>query len=136
MNKDAIIKFLEALFNPFRINKSLPTELAECIGRSGVEAKFFNVLMARLKYLRENGVNATRYEEFEALSNTKGIYSMHLAGKGFNIRILYSFAPDRSPILLLGFFKRSGKGKTDYTQYISLAQQRLLEELEAYNNEH
>lgn len=134
MNRDDAFKILWATFKSYWVCKALCSDLIACISGSGWEKQFFNLLLTRLKYLKEHGVHATKHKEFELLGETNGLYSMHLFGKGFNIRILYAFAPNNRPVLLLGFFERSGKKKTDYTQYITLAQQRLAEELGGINH--
>ena len=107
MNRDDILQFLSALLSGFWVHKSLIDDLLPILSNSGSETKFFNLLLARLKWLLERGVQATTHKEFEPISN--GIYSMHMAGNGFNIRILYAFAPDQSPVLLTAFFERGGK---------------------------
>lgn len=101
------------------------------IASSGNELKIFRLLTVRLQYLTQNGVLACQHEEFEPIGD--GIYSMHLAGKGFNIRILYSFMLNKEPVLLLCFYERAGKRKTNYTPYISAARERLISEKEAFN---
>lgn len=135
MNRDDVLAFLATLFETFWIHPLLVSDLASHISGSGVERKFFTLLMARLKFLREHGPNAIRHEEFETLTGAQGIYSMHMASKGFNIRILYAFSPQKTPILLAGFYERAGKRKANYAQYIPIAQQRLSEEMEAYKHE-
>lgn len=98
-------------------------ELLALIAESGVEEAVFRLILLRLHMLQALGVEATRHKEFEPIKS--GLYSMHLAGKGFNIRILYSFLPNRKPVLLLAFYEREGKRKTDYTPYIDPALSRL-----------
>ena len=130
MNRDDILQFLSALLSGFWVHKSLIDDLLPILSNSGSETKFFNLLLARLKWLLERGVQATTHKEFEPISN--GIYSMHMAGNGFNIRILYAFAPDQSPVILTAFFERGGKRKTSYEPYIPVAQRRMKEEMEAH----
>ena len=71
---------------------------------------------------------AFRHKEFENIGG--GLYSMHLAGKGFNLRILYAFLANQSPVLLLAFHERAGKRKTDYSGYIPQAAERLRQKKE------
>lgn len=74
----------------------------------------------------DHGTDAVKHKEFELLARTDGIYSMHIATTGINLRILYVFrTPDT--ILLLAFFERQGKRHTDYTDKIREAKQRLTE---------
>lgn len=128
MNRNDIIKFLSILLGDFIFHSALLTEIAADIAKSGYETKFFNILLARLKFLSEHGIDAPRlHHEFEVLANADGLCSMHISSKGFNYRILYSFSPEQKAILLLGFYKRDGHNKTDYTPHIPPAQQRLAE---------
>lgn len=130
MNKDDVVRFLAELLKNFWVHGSLTHELVALIAQTGVEQKVFNTLLTRLKFLKIQGIMATRHKEFEPISN--GIYSMHITGNGFNLRILYSFAPDKSPVLLLAFYERAGKKKTDYTPHVPVAVQRMKEEMEAH----
>ncbi len=57
---------------------------------------------------------------------------MHLTGKGFNLRILYAFLANQSPVLLLAFHERAGKRKTDYSGYIPQAAERLRQKKEEF----
>ena len=125
MNRSEVIAFLATLFPDFVVHDSFIAELSALIANSGIEKKFFNLLLVRLKFLSERGPNAISLKEFELLKDASNIYSMHLSGSGFNIRILYSFLPDSRAILLNAFYKRSGKRKTDYSQQIPIAVQRL-----------
>ncbi|MBR5792385.1 MAG: hypothetical protein IKY34_04695 [Ruminiclostridium sp.] len=135
MNRDDILAFLSALFGNFLVHESLAQEITAIIERSGFEKKFFNLLLVRLRFLGEHGVNAIRHQEFESLAHTaEGLYSMHLSGKGFNVRILYAFLPAGSPVLLLAFHERSGKKVSEYQTHIPIATQRLNTILEAHDH--
>lgn len=135
MNRDDILNFLAALLGGFVIHDNLIRELSDIIERSGFEKKFFNLLLTRLKFLSEHGVNAIQHQEFESLAHTaEGLYSMHLSGRGFNVRILYAFLPSGSPVLLLGFAERSGKRVTSYEAHTPVAKDRLNIMLEAYDH--
>ena len=123
MNKENVLRYLRDYFSEIEVYEDLPAELIELIAGSGVEAHFFRILVMRIKMLLSMGVMATKHKEFESIGD--GLYSMHLSGKGFNIRILYSFLQDRTPVLLLAFFEREGKNNTDYTPHIEPALTRL-----------
>lgn len=136
MNKNAVLKLLESILGQFRCHSALLAELAALVAKSGFEAAFFSLLVARLHMLTSAGRDAIVYREFERLKHTDcELYSMHLAGSGFNIRVLYSFLPDHRPIMLLAFFERSGKRNSDYSAYLPAAAARLAEERRAYENE-
>ena len=77
------------------------------------------------------GVNSKDLDGFEHIG--QGIYSMRLHAKGYNIRILYGFLSDEKPVLLLAFYERAGKRKTDYTPYLDPARKRLEEEEKRFN---
>jgi len=131
MNREEIILMLYKFFSNFIYHDLLIDEIADIIKRSGYEKKFFTTLKARLSFLKQHLEQAIVHKEFEDLKHYD-LYSMHVTGKDFNIRILYSFTRDRRPVLLLAFFKRSGKKATDYTPYYEPAQLRLKEVLKQY----
>lgn len=127
MNQDQILNLLIDAFQNFDgyMHAKLQQEIINLISRTGYEAKFLKLLIVRLAVLRETGIMACKQQEFENIGD--GIYSMHLSGNGFNIRILYGFLKDHTPALLLAFEEREGKSKTDYTSYIPTAKARLEE---------
>ncbi len=133
MNRQAILNLLFAALSLFDIHPKLSDEIIRIIVGSGYETRFFKLLGVRLEYLSRYGVDATNHEEFELLRN--GVFSMHLSSRGFNIRILYAFLPDRTPTLLACFHERAGKRRTDYSDYINLAISRLKERMEAFESE-
>lgn len=123
MNKDEVLRYLQNYFASIDTSEELLPELLALIGKSGIEKAVFKLIMLRLHILQSLGVNATQHKEFEPIES--GLYSTHLTGRGFNIRILYSFLPNRKPVLLLAFYEREGKNNTDYTPYIKPALSRL-----------
>ncbi len=125
MDKESVLKELRKHFSDIEVHDDLISELLEIISATGVELVFLRILMLRLNILRNLGIQATKHKEFEPLGNH--LYSMHLAGKGFNIRIIYAFLENGHPILLLSFYERAGKGKTDYSTKIAQAASRLKE---------
>lgn len=134
MNRDGVLKYLLSYLSGFLYHNQLIPELLALIANSGYENKFFTILVARLRFLSVMGVEATKHKEFEPLE--EGLYSMHLTGANFNIRILYAFLPNEKPVLLIPFFERAGKRKTDYTPYKGPALSRFAEMKEDYYNEH
>ena len=133
MNRESVLNYLLMYLSSFSYHSQLISELLGIIATSGYEKKFFNLLVARLRYLSVMGIEATKHKEFEPLE--EGLYSMHMSGTNFNIRILYAFLPNGEPALLLPFFERAGKKKTDYTPYIEPALSRFSEMKEDYYNE-
>lgn len=125
MNKQQLILLLMESFSGIDIHQQCIKELLGLIVKSGREAKFLTLFRIRIIRLLEMRAEAVRDKEFESIGD--GLFSMHISGAGFNIRILYSFLPDRRPILLLAFYERGGKKKTDYTTHIPPAVDRLNE---------
>ncbi len=107
----------------FFVHEDLISEIVSIIEKSGQGKSFFKIFYRRLDFLKSHGKTAQEYhEEFERINAE--IYSMHIASKFFNVRILYSFLDDGT-ILLRAFEKASGKRATDYTHQIPLAEERL-----------
>ncbi len=123
MNKEDVLRQLRSFFAGIDLFPDLPFELVALIAGSGCEAAVFRILAMRLRMLQILGPDAVQHKEFENIGG--GIYSMHLTGKGFNLRILYSFLPNQAPVLLLAFYERGGKRKTDYSGFIPQAEARL-----------
>lgn len=104
-------------------------DIHDIIDHSGHNAEFMKVFRMRLKQLGEYGGKAVIYfpDNFEVLKHETGMCSMRIKTKNLNVRILYSFIDDSSIILLHGFFKRSKKKVSDYTNHTPIAKQRLAE---------
>ena len=127
MNKQEALRRLAELLGSFSISlhPAVLDEIMSIITNSGCESRVFATLSKRLFFLSEYGNQAQFYhEEFEHLG--RGIYSMHVAVASLNIRVLYAFR-DPDTILLLAFYERGGKKKTDYTSKIKEAEKRLDE---------
>ena len=123
MNKQDALQFLLSILSSFYVHPLLAHELIDHIGASGKEPKIFALLTARLLQLSAMGAETVRLKEFESIG--EGLFSMHLTGSGFNIRILYSFFTNRDPVLLHAFYERGGKNKTDYSTHIPIAKERF-----------
>ena len=125
MNRESVLNYLIAYLSEISYHYRLVDELLSLISKSGNEMQFFKLLVLRLRQLSMKGIEATLLTEFEPLQD--GLYSMHMSGKGFNIRIIYSFLPNKQPVLLLAFYERGGKRRTDYTPHMEPALSRLRE---------
>ena len=125
MNKKEFLEKLILALHTFVLHPALISEIVNELKQSGNEKSFLSILVARLKFLHEEGVQATKHKEFEPISD--GIYSFHVTGKGFNIRILYSFLSDQRPALLMAFHERAGHNATDYSGKTPVAVERLKE---------
>jgi hypothetical protein len=136
MNKDGVLVQLAEYLGAFRCHANLFGEIAGIVAKSGYERNFFALLVVQLHILTAQGKNSIRFAGFECLKHSDGeLYSMHLDGRDFNLRILYSFLPDHTPVLLTAFFERGGKRTSDYTPYIPVAKERLNHERSLFNNE-
>lgn len=133
MNTDSVLQYLYIYLNGYRYHKNILGEIKDIITASGKETAIFRLLVVRLKQLSTMGIDATKLKEFENLG--QGLYSMHISSNGYNIRILYSFLPNKMPCLLLAFYEREGKRKTDYTHYLEPAKNRLKSMKEDFDNE-
>lgn len=123
MNREQFLKWLTEIIAQFVYSDSLLSELSEILKETGVEHKFVKTLLLRLHVLGQEGAYAVSSKEFEPIG--EGLFSMHLPGKGYNIRILYGFLENQQPALLYAFYERAGKRKTDYTTHIPVAKERL-----------
>lgn len=132
MNKNSVLNMLLQYLSDILCHECFIDELLSLIAGTGYEPRFFGLLQARLQILSAYGLRSTVAKEFEPLSD--GLYSMHLAGKDFNIRIIYAFLPNRQPVLLSAFHERGGKRKTDYTNYIPEARTRFTKIRKDYDD--
>lgn len=133
MNKDDVFNYLCQYLSRFLYHPEFITELQSLISGKGFEARFFKLLVSRFTQLSALGQRAVCLEEFEQI--TEDLFSMHFSQKDFNIRFLYGFLPNNQPVLLLPFYERAGKRKTDYTSYIEPALSRFSEMKEEFYNE-
>lgn len=120
--------FLEELckkLSSFKIHTLLIDELLTIMRESGNEVSFINHLAYCLNILDDLGLMATTHKNFEPLEN--GVYSMRIKNGNYNIRILYMFFPDGSPVLLHAFYERSGHKRTNYSGKIAVARNRFTE---------
>lgn len=123
MDKETVRGYIIALIGSFTYDPHLLDELVEILAKSGREMAFYRLMTVRIMQLLSERIHAVRLEEFENLGG--GLYSMHFASKGFNVRILYSFLPNGEPVFLRAFNERAGKRKTDYSSQIPIAASRL-----------
>ncbi len=119
-------------FKDFEVHPDLIEDILNILSKSGNEKAFFSKLIINLKFLKKYGMNAhiQPSNQFELLKDTENMYSMHIKGKTFNIRILYSFLSNGT-VLLHGFYERSGKGVTNYSKAIPIAEKRRAEYIES-----
>lgn len=130
MNKNKALDKLTELIEGIIFHSLFLSELLNLVAGKGFEEKVFKLLTKQLILLNRYGVMVTNTKEFENIG--RGLYSMHLTGSGFNLRILFAFLPNAQPVLLLAFHERAGKSKTDYSSYLDPALARFAEKKEEY----
>ena len=103
---------------------------------TGKEAEIFDLLVKQLMYISEFGRQVDevgKNEKIKHMRTEQNYYSLHLKGKGFNLRMLLTFYEDDT-LLILGFFnEKSGKSATDYSKWAPILKRRyqeLKEEME------
>lgn len=111
-----------------KIHPDLLKDLAGLLNNAGIKKEFLAKFKKNLSILSEYSTKAhlLSTNQFERLKNDDRLFSMHIQGKTFNIRIIYSFLPDGT-VLLYGFYERAGKRSTDYSKPIDIAKERLDE---------
>ena len=114
MNKQQVEDWLRYHLVEFIVHWRLFSELLDILAKSGVERVFFKQLVKNLDILRDKGMLATKCKDFEPIEHS--LYSMH-----------FDFRDDEEPVLLLAFYERGGKRRTDYSSYIKPACDRLAE---------
>lgn len=133
MNKHKALQELNTLLSNVLILPQCEEEILKLVLGTGFEHEFIKCLSKCLTQLNEKGQAATKLDSFEKLKKAVNLYSMHLVGGCFNIRILYTFQ-NNDKILILAFYEREDKSKTDYTDIIPLAQKRLKYYLKSGGN--
>lgn len=123
MNKENVLLYLQSLFADIEVHDEFTPELLALIAGSGIEQRFFQIIIMQLKLLLDLGASTVQCKNFESLGG--GIFSMKQKITSANIRILYAFLSNRQPVLLCAFYERAGKSKTDYSRYIAVASERL-----------
>lgn len=125
MNKLKLLQELSERFDDFKMHPDLVTDIIGILSNSGKEKSFLLKLTNALSFLQTFGKEAHLQptKQFENLKNESNMYSMHIQGSGYNVRILYSFL-DNGSVLLHGFYERQGKAATDYSLAIVIAKKR------------
>lgn len=99
-------------------------------GTSGHEKEVLNLLVRQFGYVRDFRRMVHNVDSNEIIKHSiRDYYSLHIQGKGFNLRILMTFFPDNRPVFLTAFYERSGKRVSNYSTHIGTLDDRY-EELE------
>lgn len=132
MNKEKALDSLIQLLRGILFHDSFLSELLNLVAEKGFEKQAFRLLTKQLLILNSRGIMVTNTKEFENIGS--GLFSMHLTGQDFNLRILFAFLPNSQPVLLLAFHERAGKRKTDYSGFLEPALSRFAEKKEEYEH--
>lgn len=132
MNKSSVLDNLIRLLKGILFHEAFLSEFLALIAQKGFEIQVFRLLTKQLHLLNTRGVMVTNSKEFENIGG--GLFSMHLTGSGFNLRVLFAFLPNSQPVLLLAFHERAGKRNTDYSGYLEPALSRFAEKKEEYHH--
>lgn len=114
----------------FIFHKKCIEELQSIILKNvtGHEKQVFGILMKQLAFVKDMGKKVYEADSNEILKNTganRDFYSIHIQNKTVNIRMLMAFTNQGNPVFLVTFYERSGKRVSDYSNWISVARQRL-----------
>lgn len=134
MNKrEAILKLSENLeeylHQGFRFHSSFINEFKELLhGAKGHEKEIFALLIKQLNFVKILKKQVYTADGNEKIKNVeREYYSLHLSAKNFNLRLLITFDEKDNPLFLVAFYERSGKRKTDYTQWKKVLGDRYYE---------
>lgn len=126
MNKNALLEALQKLFFNYLYHPNLKDDIVGLIAKSGFENQFiktFVQLMAEYKALGRAQAERRPKSKFEPFDET--LFSLHVNGKDFNIRILYAYTgADERLTFLHAFWERDA---SDYKKAVLIAYERLYE---------
>lgn len=116
---------LEVHFKDFKVHPDLIKEVSQILEKTGERKAFLSKFINNLKFLKNYGelAHIQSTDKFEKLKQAENMYSMHIKGKTFNVRILYSFLANGT-ILLHGFDEKSGKKVTNYSKAVPIAKKK------------
>lgn len=126
MNKQKAIQELMVLLEGVYAHPKVPKEICDLVLGTGKEKEFLKTLSRQLEVAKLLGENVVKHPQFEKLKDCKGLYSMHIEGKEFNIRILYTLNR-RGEILLHCFYEKEGKTVSEYSSHVPVALTRMKE---------
>lgn len=141
--KEAIQKLKEYLLEyqekGYIFHKKFIVELKDIVVKlTGKEVEIFNLLVKQLKYIDKFGRRVDtlgKNEKLKHMNIEQEYYSLHLKGKGFNLRMLLTFSENDTPLILGVFDEKSGKGVTDYSKWKKILITRYQELKEEIENE-
>lgn len=131
MNKEdaynILVSYLEE-FDNVRFHSEFVREFSHILNNEakGSEAKLLTKLITLLRLVEQQGHNIVNINGHERLKKANSLNSLHLKGGTYNIRIL---SKEKSGVtyFLLAFNEKSGKKKTEYSNFINPALERYKE---------
>ncbi len=110
----------------FKIHILCEQELIDLVKGKSFEKAFIREFMWSINILSELGYQAAIYpgKNFRKLNGVPDLCRIRFNNVNYNIRTIYSIK-NNSIFLILSFWERAGKNKTNYTPYIKPAQARL-----------
>jgi mRNA-degrading endonuclease RelE of RelBE toxin-antitoxin system len=116
---------LEEILQGIILHPDVEKEILEELAKRG--KPFFRLFIKRITQLKDLGVSCVSElsHSFESLKRHRGLYSLHIRGKGFNYRIIYSYI-SQNEIFLHGFYEKDSS-KSGYDHHIPIAKKRLSE---------
>ena len=138
MNKKELLEYLSELLGDYYCHPKFLRELKDVLHKnlSGKENQFFKILYQQLVNINNLKRMIYQADSHEVLKHaSRPYFSIHLQNSQFNVRMLIHITADGVPLFLAVFYERQGKRATDYSQWISVLDQRLMEMLGDGNNE-
>jgi len=113
----------------FMFHTKFVDELNELIAKSsGCEKEIFSLLIKQLCFVKQLGENVHMANSNEILRHQlRSYYSLHIKGKGFNIRLLMAFKSKGRPLFLAAFDEKEGKKSTNYSKTVFVLETRYNE---------
>lgn len=126
MKKLEVLMALTELFDDVKAHPEVGKEIKVLILGSGHEKEFIRLFKKQLSFAKSLGYKVIELEQFEKLTDSPGLYSMHIESKNFNVRIIYSYYRN-GELLLHCFHEEQGKSITEYRAHIPVAVKRKKE---------
>jgi hypothetical protein len=132
MNTKEMLKTLSHHFSDVECHTTFLEELSKIIKKelSGKEKQVFKQLTVQLENIRSMGCLVHTADHNEKLKHLDGhYYSIHLESSQYNVRLLIYITDENTAYFLCAFYERSGKSRTNYSQYTPILKKRLKQML-------
>ena len=124
--KDALMQ-LAISFSEFKVHSLFTKELKDIMTKNiSNKQQFFNQLVTQLQNVKNMGCMVYTADHNEKIKGADGhYYSLHFQSAQYNIRFLVHISDSGECCFLSAFYERSGKSKTDYSNYIPTLESRF-----------